>query len=169
MKKKEEDSSIHVLKTATCNTLTGTASLTYQIGCDEDNAIYIRISGNTGGGFFSNEWVSLDHALQALTEGPEKELTAISLYPLFRGKSVNTPSFLMAVLKHLKLVQTIKGKKRHHDLLDPKPFLEQTKKLISSKPMAKKKKTKKKTKTAPATYSKKKTSASRLKKKKITT
>lgn len=161
------DASMRQLKTATCNTLTDTASLTYQIGCQPDNSIHLRITGNTGGGFYSNEWVSLDHALQALTEGPEKELTAISLYPLFRGKSVNTPSFLMAVLKHLKLVQTIKGKKRHHDLLDPKPFLEQTKKLISTS--TRKKTTKKKTAVnQQKKTTKKKVPVSRHKKKKVT-
>jgi len=159
------DASIRQLKTATCNSLTGNSTLTYQIGCQSDNSIYLRITGNSGGGFFSNEWISLDHALQALEEGPENELTAISLYPLFRGKSVNTPSFLMAVLKHLKLVQTITGKIRHHDLLDPKPFLEQTKKLISS--TATRKETVQKKTTPPRKTTKKKAAVSPSKKKKV--
>ena len=44
----------------------------------------------------------------------------------------------MAALKHLNLVQPLKGKKRSHELLDPKPFLIEINKLISSKTTLKK-------------------------------
>ncbi len=45
-----EDSPTTVLKEATCNSLEGSAKLTYQIGTDDSGEILFRISANTGGG-----------------------------------------------------------------------------------------------------------------------
>ena len=59
-------------------------------------------------------------------------ITAVSLYRLFKGKSVNTPAFLLAVLRHEKLVQPMKGKKRSHELVDPGAFQAKVEKLIAS-------------------------------------
>ena len=162
------DTSMRILKTATCSTLSGEPNITYIIGCTPDSKIYFRVSSNTGGGFFSREWVSFEAIQQALKECPEgAPLTSIFLYPLFKGKSVNTPSFLLAALRHSKLVQPLKDKKRNHELLDPKPFLEHINKLITSKvTLTKKKITKKKaaTKTTPSVQRKKKVTTSRHKK-----
>ena len=44
---------------------------------------------------------------------------------------MNTPSFLLAALKHLKLVRPVQGKLRHHERLDPQPFLEMVSKLTA--------------------------------------
>ena len=44
---------------------------------------------------------------------------------------MNTPSFLLAALKHLKLVRPMQGKRRHHERLDPGPFLDQVDKLMT--------------------------------------
>ena len=48
---------IEVIKEARCKSLEGAAQLTYQIGRDEAGEARFRIIKNTGGGFFSNEWV----------------------------------------------------------------------------------------------------------------
>ena len=37
MSKTEDNTNMKVLKTATCKTLSGKSTLTYQIGCDPDN------------------------------------------------------------------------------------------------------------------------------------
>lgn len=70
---------------------------------------------------------------------------------------MNTPAFLLAVLKHEKLIQPMKGKKPSHELVDPGPFLAKVDKLISSNTARKtakkapsRKTTRKTTKTAPA-------------------
>lgn len=146
---KSEDTSIRIIKRATCKTLSGKSTLTYQIGASPDDQIHIKIHANDGGGMFSREWVPFD-AIQAALENDDEgaAITSIRLTSLFKGKSVNTPSFLLAALKHLKLVRPMKNKQRHHERLDPGPFLEMVEKLMSSssvKPKAASKKTVRKT------------------------
>jgi hypothetical protein len=141
---KSEDTSMRVLKTAACKTLSGKSTLTYQIGCNSEAEIFLRITKNSGGGFFSDEWVAFATVQEALKDDTEgAAITSIRLTPLFKGKSVNTPSFLLAALKHLKLVRSMNGKQRHHEALNPQPFLDTVEKLMSSdvKPKAAVKKT----------------------------
>ena len=125
--------SMKILKTDTCKTLSGKSTLTYQIGSTPDSIVHLRISKNTGGGFFSDEWISLDDILRVLKDRP-KESPVLShfLSPLLKGKSVNTSAFILAALTHLKLLQPLPKKKRVHELLDPKPFLDQMEKLTAS-------------------------------------
>jgi len=59
MKKHEDNPDMKVLKTDTCKTLSGKSTLTYQIGVDPDSVIHLRIAGNIGGGFFSDEWLGV--------------------------------------------------------------------------------------------------------------
>ena len=54
------------------------------------------------------------------------------LTPLLKGKSVNTSAFILAAMKHLKLLRPLPKKQRLHELLDPKSFLDQVEKLMSS-------------------------------------
>ena len=80
---------------------------------------------------FSQEWVAwkdIDRLLKKTSSG----ITAIVLYSLFRGKSVNTPSFLLSALKHEGALKTMKGKSRVHELADPKPFLAEVKELMEA-------------------------------------
>ena len=121
---------IRILKKATCPTLSGKSTLTYHIGCTPDDKIHLRVFGNNGGGFFSQEWVPLAAIQQALSKRPE-DITSVVLYGLFRGKSANTPGFLLAVLKAEKLIQPIKGKRRKHALGDSKDLQARIAKLMS--------------------------------------
>ena len=133
MKKSEDNPNMRVLKTATCKTLSGKSTLTYQIGCLPDSVIHLRISKNSGGGYFSDEWIAFEAVQEALRDDAEgAAITSIRLTPLFKGKSVNTPSFLLAALKHLKLVRPVQGKQRHHERLDPRSFLEHVEKLMAT-------------------------------------
>jgi hypothetical protein len=87
---------------------------------------------------FSQEWVAFEAVQEALRNDNEAAaITSVRLTPLFKGKSVNTPSFLLATLKHLKLMRPMKGKQRHHERLDPRPFLDMVNKLMSSTAKAK--------------------------------
>jgi hypothetical protein len=154
--------SIRILKKANCPTLSGKSKLTYHIGCTTDSEVYLRIHANDGGGFFSQEWVAWKDIQQVLSKAPKDQpITSIVLHRLFKGKSVNTPAFLLAVLKHEKLIQPMKGKKRSHELSDPKPFLTNMEKLMASGATPKATKTARKT-TKKATV-RKKASASRRK------
>jgi len=133
MKKTEDNPDIKVLKMSTCKTITGKSTLTYQIGCTPDSSIHLRIIKNTGAGMFSDEWIPFSDVREALKDDTEgAAITSFRLTPLFKGKSVNTPSFLLAALKSLKLVRPMNGKLRHHEALNPQPFLDTVEKLMSS-------------------------------------
>jgi hypothetical protein len=75
---------------------------------------------------------------------------------IFRGKSANTPGFLIAILCALGLLEPMSGKSRVHQACDPSTFLDSVKALqggattSGKKPAAKAKaKPKAKAKTAP--------------------
>ena len=57
--KKEIESTIRTLKTGNCSSRSGKSKLTYLIGSDADSEIHFRIHGNTGNGFFNNDWIPL--------------------------------------------------------------------------------------------------------------
>jgi hypothetical protein len=131
-KSDELDDSMRVLSTGTCDTLSGSSKLTYHIGRLPDGEIYLRVHSNTGGGFFSREWISLRDILQAMKKRPEgKPITSVLLMHLYRGRSANTPGFMMAVLLHEKLVRSLQGKLRSHELADPSVFTAKVDKLLA--------------------------------------
>jgi hypothetical protein len=144
MSKSENNPDMKVLKTATCKTLSGKSTLTYQIGCNSDADIHLRITKNSGGGFFSDEWVKYED-IQAVLKERSKDSPIMSHFisPLLKGKSSNTSGFIMAALSHLKLLRPLPKKKRLHELLDQGSFLDTAEKLMSSdvKPKAAVKKT----------------------------
>lgn len=85
--------------------------LTYHIGSTSESDLYLRIHANDGGGFFSQERVVCKDIQNVLEKVPETNpITSIVLHALFKGKSVNTPGFPLAVLKHEGLLRPMKGK-----------------------------------------------------------
>ena len=119
-----------ILKKAQCPTISGKSDLTYNIACDPQKAIYLRVASNSGGGFFSQEWVALKDIQKALSAG--SPISAIRLMPLFRGQSVNTPGFLLAVLAAENLIRPLPGKQRVHELVQNSDFQARMEKLIAS-------------------------------------
>lgn len=107
---------MEIIKKGKCPSLTGKSMLTYEVGRDEDGA-HLRITSNTGGGFYSGEWIAVSDIEAALAKTPEA-ITSLTLFKLFKGKSVNTPAFLLAALKHEGVVQAVKGRQRKHTLVD---------------------------------------------------
>ena len=129
----ELDDTMRVLSTGTCDTLSGSSRLTYHIGSLPDGEIYLRVHSNTGGGFFSQEWIALQDILTALKKRPDgKPITSILLMPLYRGRSANTPGFLLSVLLHEKVVRSLQGKLRRHQLADPSVFTDKVQKLMAA-------------------------------------
>lgn len=94
--------SVRILKVANCTTLSGKSTLTYQVGSQGSADILFRVYANSGGGFFSNEWVAASDIQRALRKSAL--ITAFSLQPVFKGKSANTAGFLLAVLKEEGLI-----------------------------------------------------------------
>jgi hypothetical protein len=107
-----------------CKSLEGLGKLDYELGTDETGALHWRITRNSGGGFFSPEWIAFS-VIRAALEKPHlgSPLTSLVLRGLFKGKSVNTPSFLLASLLAEGVVQLLEGKRRQYQLGDIDTFL----------------------------------------------
>ena len=124
---------IRVLKRASGASLSGKSSLSYELGCTSDSEIQIRIKSNSGGGFFSQEWISLKSIDQVLAKtATGTPLTTHALLPLFAGKSVNTAGFLLAVLKEVGLVRPLENKQRCFETVDSALFVGEVNALIAS-------------------------------------
>jgi len=124
-------SSMRVLKIATCPTNSGRAKLAYHVGCNPAHDIYFRVTANTGGGLFSPEWVSLKSMLATL-EVARKPLASFPLLNLLKGRSINTPAFLMAAMKSEGIVRSLEGKIRGYEIVDNELFMTDMKALIDS-------------------------------------
>ena len=122
-----------IIKTGTCKSSSNQSTLTYHIGKDQ-SGIHFRIDANTGGGLFSKEWISLG-AIQEVIDKSNKPFTSAILHPLFQGKSINTPSFMLAVLLHEGLT---KREKRCYVKGDSKGFMEALKLVPDEKPTKRK-------------------------------
>ena len=114
-KTKVDEPTLKIVSTSKCQTVSNKSTLNYQIGVDDEDNIFIRVNGNTGGGYFSNEWISLDNITSILSDVPtDNTITSINLIPLFKGKSVNTPGYLLAALVSEGLLSANQEKKRHY-------------------------------------------------------
>ena len=157
------ENSVQALKEATCSTANGRSTLGYQVGTDGSGEIYLKLTSNSGGGFFSSEWISYSAIQKALKAWPaDQPITSMALRSLSRGKSANNAGFLCAVLVAEGLLEPVAGKTRVHQLADPTAFLASVSGGTSKKPAAKSKaKTpaspKAKTKAAPKAKSPRKT------------
>ncbi len=128
------ESAIRILKIASCPSLSEASSLKYHIGCTAKSEIQVRIYANTGNGFFNNDWVAFSAIQQALDKLPtNKPVNSFALSAIFRGRSANSPSFLLAALKHAGLVQPSKDKRRNYERMDPRAFVSEVKALMASK------------------------------------
>ena len=110
---------MRILKTGECPSLSGKSTLTYQIGNDNDK-LYIALTGNTGAGIFNKDWFALEE-IYSLLASQNKPITSGSLHGLFEGRSSNTAGFLLAVLLKEKLVKVSAGNK-HYDLVGQVEF-----------------------------------------------
>lgn len=134
---KQEELAIRVLKVAKCPSNSGKATLTYQIGCDEQSAIYMRVLLNSSSGYFNPDWKAYAAIREALDkEGKDAPVTSHALTPLYKFQSTNSPAFLFATLKAEGLVESSKIKKRAYDKVSDAAFLTGIRKLIEGKPVA---------------------------------
>ena len=101
-----EITEIRILKEATCPSLSERSTLTYQIGCNDNNDILFRIHKNSGSGKYNREWIAAGDMLEMIYEA-KKPFSWKVLYPLVEGKSVNTACFLMAALKSERLIMPL--------------------------------------------------------------
>ena len=132
MKSKPESPAapVRILKIAQAPSLSGRSKLTYHVGCTGEADIQFRIYANSGGGFFSSEWIAASDIQRAL--GRQPLVTFASLMTVFRGKSVNTAGFLLAVLKQEGLVGPSSEKPRCYVRTESAAFVAEIKALMES-------------------------------------
>ena len=53
------EAAIRILNLRTCSTLSGRSTLTYQVGCNAESEVYIRVTQNSGNGQFNSDWIPL--------------------------------------------------------------------------------------------------------------
>lgn len=66
---------------------------------DEDKSVYLRISGNEGGGLHSKEWVSVTAIIELLKPLKEQHFKSNAFKKVMVGKSSNNVSFLSGILR----------------------------------------------------------------------
>ena len=130
--KKEIESTIHTIKTGNCSSRSGKSKLTYLIGADSASEIHFRINGNTGNGFFNNDWIPLETLLELLGKSGGA-FTSYALHPLLKGKSNNTPAFLIASLLEEGIIHRSSIEKRCYELSDVSVFMAKIKPPMESK------------------------------------
>jgi hypothetical protein len=124
---------VRIIKVGTCPNSSGKAKLTYHLGSLNGAALLLRIWANSRAGAFSKAWTGLAALEKALSSAGDKPFTpAVLLGTAIKGKGVNTPAFVMAVLKHEGLVKPAEDKKRHFVRCDPGPFYAAVKALLKA-------------------------------------
>lgn len=124
---------VRVIRTADCPSLSERSTLTYKIGCDPE--IQFRICGNTGGGFFNDEWVPFSAIQKVINKMPKGvAVTSSTFSSIFAGKSNNTSGFLLAVMKHVGLAKALAGAVRGYEFLDTTEFIAEMDALIAELP-----------------------------------
>ena len=122
---------VRIIKTANCPSSSGRSELIYQLGHTPQNALYVRIHGNSNNGYFNEEWVSIERILEKLSQ----QLLPFSSFPLrslFEGKSINTPHFLVAILLAEGLLVRDSKNSRYFNLGDVAGFMARSKALMEN-------------------------------------
>lgn len=118
---------MRVLKVATTTSLSNRSTLGYAIGCDQTDAIYLRLRSNTAAGMFSKSWIAYSDIADALLR--TDKITSSTLLPLYANTSRNNAGFMLAVLLGERLVYP---SDRCYQRLDAAPFLQHIDALIDA-------------------------------------
>lgn len=93
----------------------------YAIGRHEESGeLFLKITGNQGGGLHSKEWIALSAIDDVLRSLPaDKPFKSSVMKRLFKGGSANNAGFLSAILRSdgLKLIQKADGNPMLHELV----------------------------------------------------
>ena len=93
----------------------------YAIGRHEESGeLFLKITGNQGGGLHSKEWIALSAIDDVLCSLPaDKPFKSSVMKRLFKGGSANNAGFLSAILRSdgLKLIQKADGNPMLHELV----------------------------------------------------
>jgi hypothetical protein len=123
---------MQILKKSRCGNVSNPdkKTLTYNVG-NTDEGLHLRITDNDGGGFFSDEWVSLS-AINSMTSKEDTFSTPL-LAPLYESKSSNNQGFLAALLVEEKLWLPVIGNRRLFSMGYLAGFTDSMQQLIKKK------------------------------------
>ena len=77
----------------------------YKLSVHDDlNTLFLRLSGNEGGGLHSKEWVAFEDIVAVLNEQDDKPFKSTVLKSVFKGGSANNAGFMAAALRGLLLI-----------------------------------------------------------------
>ena len=127
------ETTLEILMTGRCKTVSGKSTLTLNFARNDDGDRFVRIYSNTNNGYFSAEWLALQDVLAILENQQGSPFTAFEMHELFEGKSVNSPSFLTAILLHEKVVKREEGKSRKYIYSGPEALLAKIEKAGTAK------------------------------------
>ena len=134
---------VRIIKVGTCKSLSGKSDLCYYVShliADAEDSeaapvdsIMFRNHSNSSAGFFSNEWVPMLKIQKELNKVPSGHgITSFTLFPIFKGRSQNSPGFLLAALLNEGLVTHLPEKKRSYGRLPDAGFIAEMVKLIDA-------------------------------------
>lgn len=133
---------IRILKIGTCPSLSQSATLTYHVAHEvngDHGEILFRVHANSSSGYFSREWVPLVAIQEIFTKEAADgtipgngTITSFLLLSLFKGKSTNTPGFMLAAILAEGLVQQSSINDRCYECTDGKAFFSDIQALIDS-------------------------------------
>ncbi len=120
-----------VLKRGSCSNLSESAQLGYEFSCASDSSIWLRVHSNSGSGYWSKEWVSMENIGKAL--GESTNITSFTLLAILKGKSCNSGGFILAALKAEGLVlASADATVRSYQLGDPGKFMAEMQLLMDA-------------------------------------
>ena len=96
------DADVRIVSALSCPSVSGKSKLTYHLAVHGTEPV-IRIHGNTGPGFFNDEWIPVSKVIDSLPKG--EPFTSFALRSVFKGRSMNSRAFLMAVLSNEGVVK----------------------------------------------------------------
>jgi len=127
---------LRIIKKATCPKLSSRAkgTLTYHVGyAATEKSFHFRITANAGG-FFSNEYISLENVLASIeSNGPDSAFKALLFNSLYQSKGANNHGFLAAALLAEGILKPEEGKALSFLLGDLPVFKTAMNKLIKEK------------------------------------
>jgi len=127
--KAENTEELRILKSGSSPSVSKNSTLEYQISCSTDKTVYIKITGNSGGGLFSKKPISLSDITPLLHSD---QITSRALHPAFKGSSANTAGFVLAVLLNEGVIKLISETPRKYGLDDLPGFNARIQSLINS-------------------------------------
>ena len=83
----------------------------YQIAVDDDGKLFLRLSGNEGGGLHSKEWIAISSITELLDSLENQVIKSNQFKSVFKGGSANNAAFLAAVLRTKDIGLLVKSDK----------------------------------------------------------